>query len=319
MSENNRINMRVVALRYEADGVISVELGALDNAVLPAIEAGAHIDLHLDSGLVRSYSLVTPRCTPTRYVVAVLLDRASRGGSVHIHRDLRVGTVMEVGGPRNHFRLDESAGQSVLIGGGIGITPIFSMYARLLALGKPVTLLYCGRSRPQMAFQEDIAVLGKSIEWHIDMEAGGPPDLKGFLTRFGPDADYYCCGPTPMLDSFETTCETLGYTKVHVERFSPVVAPKSETPSGAYEVVLKRSNKTFQIGPDQNMYDVFLANKINIEFSCKEGICGACETRVLEGIPEHRDSVLSKSERAANKSMMVCVSRCQGERLVLDL
>jgi len=319
MNENNRINMRVVALRYESDGVISVELVAPDNALLPPAEAGAHIDLHLDNGLVRSYSLVTPRCTPTRYVVAVLLDRASRGGSVYIHRELRVGTVLQVGGPRNHFRLDEFARQSVLIGGGIGITPIFSMYARLLALGKPVTLLYCGRSRPQMALQDDIAALGKGIEWHIDTQAGGPPDLKGFLARFGADADYYCCGPTPMLDGFEATCEALGYTRVHVERFSAVAAPKSTTTGGAYEVVLKRSAKTLQVGPDQSMYDVFLENKIPVEFSCKEGICGACETKVLEGIPEHRDSVLSKAERAANKTMMVCVSRCMGERLVLDL
>lgn len=319
MSEYNRITMRVYALSYEADGVISVELGALDNAALPAVEPGAHVDLHLDNGLVRSYSLVTPRCTPTRYVVAVLKDRASRGGSSYIHDSLRVGAVMEVGGPRNHFKLDESATRSVLIGGGIGITPIFSMHARLCEQGKPATLLYCGRSRNQMALQDDIAALGDQIEWHIDEEAGGPPDLKAFLSRFGADADYYCCGPTPMLDGFEATCEALGYSKVHVERFAAVVAPKPETPGGAYEVVLKRSGKTFHIAPGQAMYDVFLENKINVGFSCKEGICGACETKVLEGIPEHRDSVLSKSERAANKTMMVCVSGCKGERLVLDL
>jgi ferredoxin-NADP reductase len=319
MSEINRFKLRVQAIRYEADGVLSVELSPLNGESLPPVEPGAHIDLHLDEGLVRSYSLVTPRCTSTRYVVAVLLDRASRGGSIHIHRDLRVGTIMEVGAPRNHFVLDESAQQTVLIGGGIGITPIYSMYARLVALGKPVTLLYCGRSRKQMALQDDIAALGKPIEWHIDEEAGAPPDLKAFLSRFPADADFYCCGPTPMLNGFEATCEALGYNKVHIERFSAVAPPKSDTPSGAYEVVLKRSGQCFHIEPGQTMYDVFLANKVNVEFSCKEGICGACETKVLEGIPEHRDSVLSKAERASNKTMMVCVSGCQGERLVLDL
>lgn len=319
MSETNRLKLRVQSIRYEADGVISLELSPLNGNTLPPVEPGSHIDLHLDEGLVRSYSLVTPRCTSTRYVVAVLLDSASRGGSIFIHRDLRVGTIMEVSAPRNHFVLDESAQQTVLIAGGIGITPIYSMYVRMLSLGKPVTLLYCGRSRKQMALQRNIAALGKPIEWHIDEEAGTPPDLKAFLSRFNADADFYCCGPTPMINGFEAICESLGYDKVHVERFSAVAAPKSDTPSGAYEVVLKRSGKSFHIEPGQTMYDVFQANKINVEFSCKEGICGACETKVIEGIPEHRDSVLSKSERASNKTMMVCVSGCKGERLVLDL
>jgi ferredoxin-NADP reductase len=319
MSENNRLKLRVQSLRYEADGVISLELTPLNGNTLPPVEPGSHIDLHLDEGLVRSYSLVTPRCTSARYVVAVLLDSASRGGSIYIHRDLRVGTIMEVGAPRNHFVLDENAQQTVLIAGGIGITPIYSMYVRMLSLGKPVTLLYCGRSRRQMALQRNIAALGKPIEWHIDEEAGTPPDLRAFLSRFNADADFYCCGPTPMINGFESICESLGYDKVHVERFSAIAAPKSDAPSGAYEVILKRSCKSFQIALGQTMYDVFQANKINVEFSCKEGICGACETKVIEGSPEHRDSVLSKAERASNKTMMVCVSGCKGERLVLDL
>ena len=319
MSETHRMKMRVQAIRYEADGVLSVELVPTAGETLPAVAPGAHVDLHLNNGLVRSYSLVTPRSTSTRYVVAVLLDRASRGGSVFIHRDLRVGTVMEVGAPRNHFVLDETAKQTVLIAGGIGITPIFSMYARMVALGKPVTLLYCGRSRKQMALQDEIAALGGSIQWHVDEEAGGPPDLKAFLARYPADADFYCCGPTPMLDGFEASCEALSYYKVHVERFSAILQPKTDVPSGAYEVVLKRSGQTFRIEPGQSMYDVFQTHKVMVEFSCKEGICGACETKVLEGAPEHRDSVLSKSERASNKTMMVCVSGCQGERLVLDL
>jgi tetrachlorobenzoquinone reductase len=324
MSETKRLNLRVIALRYEVEGVVSVELGALDNAVLPAVDAGAHIDLHLANGLTKSYSLVTPRCSPTRYVVAVLLDRASKGGSRYVHHDLRVGMELEIGGPRNHFKLDESATQSVLIAGGIGITPIFSMYARLLALGKAVTLLYCGRSRAQMALIDDINALtqssaAKPVEWHIDTEAGGPPDLKGFLSRFDKSTDFYCCGPTPMLDGFEQICDALAYDKVHVERFAAVVPSTPAPASGAYELILKRSNKTLQIESGQNLYDVFTANKVDVEFGCKEGICGACETKVLEGVPEHRDSVLSKSERAANKTMMVCVSGCSGARLVLDL
>lgn len=315
--------MRVQAIRFEAEGVLSVELRPTDASTLPAVQPGAHVDLHLENGLVRSYSLVTPRCTPaaapTRYVVAVLLDRASRGGSIHIHRDLRVGTILDVGTPRNHFELDESAQHTVLVAGGIGITPIFSMYERMVALGKPVSLIYCGRSRSQMALQDDIAALGRPIDWHIDEEAGTPPDLKAYLSRFSADADFYCCGPTPMINGFESICETLAYPRVHVERFAAVAPAKTESTGSAYEIVLKRSGKTLQVAAGQSLFDILTAAKAGVEFSCKEGICGSCETKVLEGIPEHRDSVLSKSERASNKTMMVCVSGCKGERLVLDL
>jgi ferredoxin-NADP reductase len=313
------LTLRVMAMRHEAQGVLSVELGALDDAVLPPVAAGAHVDLHLEAGLVRSYSLVVPRCSANRYVVAVLLDRASRGGSAHVHQQLRVGDTLQVGRPRNHFSLVEDAAQTVLVGGGIGITPIYSMFARQRALGRNVALLYAGRSRAQMALRTDIEALGGHVTWHVDDEAGGPPDLRSFLSGFDANAHFYCCGPGPMMDNFESLCETLGLPHVHMERFAPAAAAKAAAPSGGYEVELVRSKKTLRVAPGQTMYDLFIANQIKVEFSCKEGICGTCETRVLAGLPDHRDSVLSKAERATNKTMMVCVSGCQGEKLSLDL
>ncbi len=319
MTTDDTMTMRVEAMRYEADGVLSVELAAPDGAELAPVAAGAHVDLFLPNGIARSYSLVVPRSSPRAYVVGVLLDRASRGGSRYIHEQLRVGQLLPVSRPRNHFVLDETAGDTVLLAGGIGITPIYSMYARLLELGRPVRLLYSVRSRRQAAFARDIGRLGGSVDWHVDEEAGGPPELQAYLQQFDAKAHFYCCGPTPMIDRFEAVCEALGYPNVHVERFAARTDQPAAAASGAYELVLQRSQRRLQVGAGESLLGVLQANHIDVPFNCQEGVCGSCETRILEGEAEHRDSVLSKAERAANKSMMVCVSGCRGARLVLDL
>lgn len=319
MTTDDTMTMRVEAMRYEAEGVLSVELAAPDGAELPAVAAGAHVDLFLPNGIARSYSLVVPRSSSRAYVVGVLLDRASRGGSRYIHEQLRVGQLLPVSHPRNHFVLDEAAGETVLLAGGIGITPIYSMYARLVELGRPVRLLYSVRSRRQAAFARDIERLGAATDWHIDEEAGGPPELKAYLQKFGAGAHFYCCGPTPMIDRFEAVCEALGYPNVHVERFAARTDQAPAAASGAYELVLQRSKRSLQVAAGESLLSVLQANQIDVPFNCQEGVCGSCETRILEGEAEHRDSVLSKAERAANKSMMVCVSGCKGARLVLDL
>lgn len=315
-----RMQMRIIAMRYEAENTLSLELSAPGYTPLPSVEPGAHIDLYLPDDIVRSYSLITPRCTPSSYVVAILLDKNSRGGSRFIHQQLRTGNMLEISSPRNHFRLEETAGNTVLIAGGIGITPIFSMYARLLELGRPVSLLYCVRSRQQAALVQDITRLQSPIEWHIDEEAGAPPDLHAYLARFEPTTHFYCCGPSPMLDRFEAVCETLGYPHIHIERFTPSLPiQSSEIPENGYLLELARSQQTIRVEAGQSLADALQTHGIKVDFSCREGICGACETRVLEGTVIHRDSVLSKTERAANKTMMVCVSRCAGDKLVLDL
>ncbi|WP_337881951.1 PDR/VanB family oxidoreductase [Chromobacterium haemolyticum] len=314
------LTLRLDAMRREADGVLSLELARPDGSPLPPAEAGAHIDLHLPNGLVRSYSLITPRCTPRAYVVAALLDRASRGGSLYIHQQLRVGAELPVSPPRNHFRLEENVGQTVLIAGGIGITPIYSMYARMRALERPVSLLYCARAREQAALADDIARGGLPIDWHIDAEAGCPPKLADYLRRFPADSHFYCCGPTAMLDSFEQSCAELGLHNVHVERFAAKpAAPAADAARAPYEVVLAKSGRKLSVASGQSLHDALQANGVKVDYSCKEGICGACETRVLDGEPDHRDSVLSPAERQAGKTMMVCVSGCKSRQLVLDL
>jgi ferredoxin-NADP reductase len=309
--------LRVQAMRYEARGVLSIELSDPEGQTLPEYAPGAHIDLHLANGLVRSYSLFGAPEIRDRYVVGVLLDRASRGGSRFIHERLRVGDMLTVTTPRNHFELAETASHSVLVAGGIGVTPLLCMARRLAERGRSFSMLVCARSRAEAAFTHELSALGDAVRLRFDDEAGGPPDLQALLASEEASTHFYCCGPGPMLDAFEAACAAHGYANVHVERFAATeVAPAQD---GEYTVGLARSNKELRVPAGKSLLDALLEAGVNVEHSCREGVCGACETRVLEGVPEHRDSVLSKDEREANQSMMVCVSGCKGKRLVLDL
>lgn len=318
MSNHSTVMAFVHTLRYEADGIISVELRPQGDTVFAPFEAGAHIDLHLPNGLVRSYSLVNSPQDRGRYVLGILRDRKSRGGSEYVHQQLRVGMQLPISQPRNLFALDESAPHTVLVAGGIGITPLYCMLNRLRALGKSVELLYCARSRKEAAFVDELAASAAKVSLHFDEEQGGPIDLRAFLAERPSSAHFYCCGPTPMIDVFESHCENLGHPNVHIERFA-AAAPPPSAPQGSYEVQLARSGKSIEVPAGKSLLDALLESGVAVECSCREGVCGACETGVLEGEPEHRDGVLSKAERAANNTMMVCVSGCKGSRLVLDL
>ena len=258
-------------------------------------------------------------------LVAVLNDRNSRGGSRHVHEQLRVGQTIAIGAPRNHFRLDETAPKSVLLAGGIGITPVVAMLRRLSELQKPAHLIYCARSRHEAAFVAEIDALVSaspsllSVQYHFDDEAGAPPDLPRLLDGHGADTHFYCCGPGPMLDAYERACEQLGQAHVHLERFAATAAPVAPSvPAAGYSVELRKSGITVQVAPGVALLDALLDAGLNPEYSCREGVCGACETRVISGDVDHRDHLLSKQERAASKSMMICVSGCRSGSLVLD-
>lgn len=310
----------VKSMRHEADGILSVELVPAGGAVFPPFTAGSHIDLHLPNGLVRSYSLLNDQNEQGRYVVGVLNDRGSRGGSRYVHTQLRPGMTVPISPPRNMFKLQEDAGKSYLIAGGIGITPLLSMARRLTELGRPVEMLFCARSQAEAAFQPELKELNLPITWHFDKDAGGPPDLKKYLADKPHDAHFYSCGPSAMLDVFENLCKELGHSNCHIERFSaaPAVAPSAEAHS-TFEVELRRSGKTITVAAGKSILASILEAGVDCAYSCEEGICGACETKVLEGIPDHRDQVLSDEEHASNKTMMVCVSGCKSDKLVLDL
>lgn len=313
----------VHTMRHEAEGIISIEFRpASPDQVFPVFEAGSHIDLHLPNGLMRSYSLVNPAGERGRYVVGVLNDRKSRGGSRFVHQQLRVGQVIEISPPRNNFALEEAAPRSVLVSGGIGVTPIYCMLQRLIELDRPVELFYCARTRSEAAFIEMIEKLGDRarVHWHFDDETGAPPDLVRLLADRGADSHFYCCGPSPMLASFEAACETLGYPNCHVERFAAVAVEPAAAGHG-FEVVCERSGKSVDVPSGKSILDALIDAGLDPDHSCKEGICGACETAVLayDGTLEHHDGILSKKEREAGKSMMICVSRCSGKKLMLDI
>ena len=311
----------VHTLRYEAKDIISVDLRLVGGGELPAFSAGSHIDLHLPNGMVRSYSLSNNSDERHRYVVGVLRDRASRGGSRCVHEALRVGMPITISEPRNHFGLHEDATHSVLVAGGIGITPMLSMARRLTKLGKSFEMKYFARDRDGAAFIDDLQALGMPLQLRFDVEAGSPPDLMAELGNRAPDAGthYYSCGPTPMLDAFEKSCAALGHTEAHIERFTAVEVAASVDAKSSYTVELRRSGKVIEVTPDKSLLDTMLDAGVDVPYSCCEGICGSCETTVLEGEPDHRDSVLSPKDQVANKSMMVCVSGCKSSKLVLDL
>jgi len=319
----------VHALRREAQDIISVELRRKDALMdgdsghepLPGFTPGAHIDLHLPNGLIRNYSLSNSSEESHRYVLGVLRDRASRGGSRCVHHDLRIGMELTISAPRNHFELDESASHTVLVAGGIGITPLLCMARRLNQLGASFEMLYFARDRHHAAFLPELEAMGMPLHVHFDAEAGGPPDLKALLAARDPDAGlhHYACGPAPMLDAFEACCAELGHFNPHLERFSAQEIKASDDARDSYTVELRKSGKFIEVSNGKSLLDTLLEAGIRIESSCCEGICGTCETRVLAGEPDHRDSVLTAKERASNKTMMVCVSGCKSDTLVLDI
>jgi vanillate O-demethylase ferredoxin subunit len=311
------VSVRVAALRSAADGIVSVELRALDGADLPAFEAGAHLDLHLPNGIVRSYSLSNSPRERQRYVLGVLNDRASRGGSRYVHEQLQAGATLQVSAPRNHFPLDLSAPHTVLIAGGIGITPLYCMFHHLRSLCRSVELLYCARTRGEAAFCDELLAL-EGVQLHVDQEQGGPPDLRAYLAGKAAGAHFYCCGPAPMLNAFEQLCQQLGLPNVHIERFS-AAGPVAPAQDSGYVAFLARTEQSVTVPAGRSLLDALLDAGVDVDNNCRDGVCGACETRVIEGTPDHRDSFLSKGEHAANKSMIVCVSGCKGARLVLDL
>lgn len=311
-------------MRLEAPGVVSVEFRpATPDTVFPPHAAGSHIDLHLGNGLVRSYSLMNPLTDKQRYVVGVLKDRHSRGGSKYVHEKIRVGDVLDISVPRNNFPLEESAQHSVLVAGGIGITPMLCMLNRLASLGRSAELLYCARSRRDAAFLQVLESMESGqlkVRYHFDDEAGASPDLLTLLAVYPADTHFYGCGPGLMLDAFQKACDSLGYTHVHLERFA-AVEPVGTPPFNANgcTVELSRSQRIIQVPAGSTILDAMMDAGIIPSYSCKEGICGACETKVLAGEVDHRDSILTQQERAANKSMMICVSGCRSNLLVLDL
>ncbi len=308
-------DLRVTAIRWLAPTIREIELTAPDGGALPAPSPGAHVDLALPGGLSRSYSLVNGPGDDRRYLLGVNRDAASRGGSAHVCDSLRVGDMLAVSAPVNTFPLAE-ADHSVFFAGGIGITPILSMVRALSARRARWTLHYAVRERALAAYLPELQALpGGELHLHDDRVAGGVIDIASRVQAAPDGAHLYCCGPTPMIDAFTAATAGLPPERVHVEHFTNTF----EAGATAFTVVLKRKGVELQIPAGRTILSVLMENGIRVAHSCQEGVCGSCETRLLEGIPDHKDKVLSDRERASGKLIMICCSGAKSDRLVLDI
>jgi tetrachlorobenzoquinone reductase len=327
MAGGERLLARVVAIRQTGEhgstgSVRILDLQAAPAGALPAFVAGAHIDIHMDGDLVRQYSLLNDPAEMGRYVVAVALDAASRGGSSHIHAQVSEGDVLAISAPRCHFPLVEDAAHSVLIAGGIGVTPLWSMAQRLLTLGRPFSFHYGARSATNAPLLAEIAQrlgdAGVLFETAFEDEGRGRLDLPAIFAAAPTDCHFYACGPGGMLDAYLAAAQAAGRPAghVHLERFAGTGPGATE---GGFTVELARTGGSYAVPTGSTILETLKANGINIPHSCAEGICGACEAKVLEGVPDHRDDVLTDAEKAANLTMMVCCSGAKTPRLVLDL
>lgn len=317
------VRVRVRTMHLLAEGILALTLETVDGAPLPAAAPGSHVDLRLAPQLARSYSVVA--CWPEagRLEVAVARDAASRGGSRLVHERLRVGDTLEMGAPRNLFPLDEDAPLSVLFAGGIGITPIWSMVRRLEALGRRWTLCYAARSRRHAAYLDVIEAMSRgsavgALHTHFDDEhQGRPADLAPWIAASPAGAQLYACGPQPMLAAFERLTADRDPARIHLERFG--AAPDAGGGDHAFEVRLARSGLTLPVPAGRSLLDVLLEHGIAAQYGCMQGACGACEATVLDGEPDHRDSLLPPGERTAQRTMLICCSRARSATLTLDL
>ncbi|WP_431927153.1 PDR/VanB family oxidoreductase [Amycolatopsis tucumanensis] len=300
-----------------AAGVVRLTLRHPAGEPLPEWDPGAHLDLVLGEGLVRQYSLCGDPADRGVLQVAVLREPDGRGGSAWVHDRLSTGDTVRIRGPRNHFRLVDSP-RYLFVAGGIGITPIVPMIARAEASGADWRLVYGGRSRASMAFREElVARYGDRVEIRPQDETG-LLDLDELLGAPHDGVAVYCCGPEPLLAAVEQRCAAWPPGSLHVERFSPKAGADAGERT-TFEVELAASGRTVTVPPDKSILAAVEEAGVSVLSSCQEGTCGTCETPVLDGVPDHRDSLLTESERAANDTMMICVSRSCGPRLVLDL
>ncbi|MCS2171471.1 PDR/VanB family oxidoreductase [Scandinavium sp. TWS1a] len=304
-------------IRRELQGeVVLLTLAHADGIALPAFRAGAHVDLHLTADLIRPYSLCGDPQDRQHYQLGILKDGNSQGGSLAVHA-LREGDAVAVSEPRNLFNLVECAAHSLLIGGGIGITPMLAMAAELHAAGRSFTLHYCARSRTHAAFvpQLESADYGGQVQLHFSDEQR--LNLDAVLSDVPPGTHVYVCGPTRLMDAVNDGAKRHGYAaeNVHQECFSAEV----QTGGAAFEVVAATSGITVQVLEDQTIVEALAQAGLKVNVSCKQGICGSCLTDVLEGEPDHRDSYLTDEEKADGDQILLCCSRAKCGRLVIDL
>lgn len=316
MTEPTTIQMVVAGKTPVARGVVAVTFRAADGRTLPAWEPGAHVDLGADGPFERQYSLCGDRADAGSWRIAVLREADGRGGSAWVHDGLAVGDAVAVCGPRNAFALVDAV-EYLFIAGGIGITPLLPMIAAAEAWGIPWRLLYGGRERASMAFLGELERYGDRVMVR-PADEHGLLDLEAALADHAPGLAVYACGPEVLLEAVEERCEGRAGLTLHVERFRPRPGALDGART-SFEVVLELSGLSVTVGPDESIVDAVTAAGVDVPTSCREGTCGTCETAVIEGEIDHRDSFLSPEEQESGETMMVCCSRARSSRLVLEL
>ena len=318
-TESHRL---VVGKRSVQGGtVVVLDLHSADGGALPAFEAGAHIDLHLAPDLVRQYSLCGDPADTGRYRLGVLRDPASRGGSAAVFDTLGEGTLITIGTPRNHFPLAADAQHSLLVGGGIGVTPMIAMAHALTAAGRSFELHYCARSAGSSAFLEELANAPFAAHVHLHFDDGGEAaklPLAALLAAAGTAGTHlYVCGPAGFMEWVIGSGEKAGLPagQIHREYFSAEI----DTSGAGFEVVAAASGKTVRVAEGQSIVAALKSIGIKVDVSCEEGVCGTCVCTVLEGECDHRDVYLTDEEKADDDQIMTCCSRAKSARLVLDI
>jgi vanillate O-demethylase ferredoxin subunit len=304
----------------EAQGIVAIELTATDGGALPWFEAGAHIDVQATPSTIRQYSICNDPADRSKYRLAVLREPASRGASAAIHDLLQVGHTVKVSRPRNNFSLSPHAERSILVAGGIGVTPLLSMAYALHAQGRAFELHYTTRSRDKAAFVGELQRAGFADRvrlYHDDGVHGQRFDAAVVLPPPSPGTHLYVCGPGGFMDAVVATARAAGWSAdhIHLERFTAEVSTEGES----FTVVAARSGVTIPVAADETIGAALTAAGIDLPMSCQQGVCGTCLTDVIDGIPDHRDQYLTDGEKAANKQMTPCCSRSRTPVLTLAL
>lgn len=316
--ERDTLTVRVAARYQAAQDIVAIEFESVDGMPLPPFEPGAHVDVQVTGELMRQYSLSNNPAAHGRYRLGVLLDPKSRGGSAAVHAALHVGQVVEIGRPRNNFPLRMDAAHTVLFAGGIGITPMLAMAHALQAATCSFELHYCGRSAARLAFVDELQRFGVNVHVHAD---DGPSSqhlhIDTVLADPAPGRHLYVCGPNGFMDFVTNAAQRLGWSEgtVHLERFGAEV----NTDGAPFTVVAARSKVVFDVQPGERIAEKLIEHGIDVRMSCQSGVCGTCITRVIEGMPDHRDYVQTASEKASNRTITVCCSRSKTRQLVLDI
>ncbi|NVK20501.1 MAG: oxidoreductase [Methylocystaceae bacterium] len=316
---NPQFTVKIASREVQADSVVLLDFEDQQGKPLPKFDAGAHIDVHVSDDIIRQYSLSNSPQETSRYRIGVLNDPQSRGGSKSIFENFEEGQIVTISEPRNHFPLNFDASHSILIGGGIGITPMLAMAYALKAEGKSFEIHYCSRTRDKAAFLDELeSNFGDVTTLHFD-DLGEDQMIKPktLCENSVNGTHVYVCGPSGFMDWVisESKAAGLASDQVHFEYFNADV----ETSGTAFEVYAQASDVTVQVAEDQTIIDALLQAGIKVEKSCEQGVCGTCICDVVEGIPDHKDKFLTEDEREDNDQIVTCCSRAKTDRLVLDI